>query len=75
MTFSYPAEYTRTDEANYQVEITDGHKLVRYSEPFYGSYGLSFNLYKPRTPISSLSVFLALWILLIAVVVTIRRRQ
>jgi len=75
VTFSYPFEYTRTDEANFQVEILDGYKLVRYSERFYGGYGLSFNLYKPRIPATSLIVFLALWILLIAVVVTVRRRQ
>jgi len=73
VTFSYPAEYTRTDEANYKVMIIDGYKLIRYSERFYGGYGLSFNLYKRRIPVSSLIVFSALWILLIAVVLTIRR--
>jgi len=75
VTFTYPVEYTKADEANYRVEIVDGYKLVSYSERFYGGYGLSFNLYKPRIPIASLIVFLALWILLIAVVVTVRRRQ
>ena len=75
VTFTYPVEYTKADEANYRVEIVDGYKLVRYSERFYGGYGLSFNLYKPRLPLTSLIVFSALWILLIAVVVTVRRRQ
>ena len=75
VTFSYPVEYTRTDEANYRVEIVDGYKLLKYSERFYGGYGLSFNLYKPRIPVSSLIVFSALWILLIVVVLTVRRRH
>ena len=75
VTFSYPIEYTKADEANYRVEIVDGYKIVRYPERFYGGYGLSFNLYKPRIPATSLIVFLALWTLLIAVVVTVRRRH
>ena len=75
VTFTYTVEYTKADEANYRVEIADGYKTVRYSERFYGGYGLSLNLYKQRIPVTSLIVFSALWILLIAVVVTVRRRQ
>ncbi len=73
--FSYPVEYSRTDEANYTVEIMNGYKLLTYSERFYGSYGLSFSLYKPRIPVTSLIVFSALWVLLIAVVLAVRRRH
>jgi len=73
--FMYPTEYTRIDETNYQVEIKDGYKLVRYSERFYGDYGILFNLYKPRIPVSSLTVFSTLWVLLIAVVLAIRRKH
>jgi len=40
VTFSYPFEYARTDDANYQVEIIDGRELVRYSKRFHGGCGL-----------------------------------
>lgn len=70
----YPADYTRTDEANYVINVTDGYKMISYSDRFYGGYGLSFNLYKSRVPANSFVVFLALWTGLVAIVIKVRTR-
>ncbi|MEM2897074.1 MAG: hypothetical protein QXG01_05845, partial [Candidatus Bathyarchaeia archaeon] len=66
---TYPAEYTKADETNYRVKYDNGFKIIEYTEEFYGSFWLSFDMYKPRTPIKSLTVFLALWLALILFVV------
>lgn len=70
---TYPKEYVKVDEINYDVKYLDGFKVIEYSEGFYGSLGLSLNLYKPRLPINSLAVFLALWVALVIFVVKRRR--
>lgn len=72
--FTYPAEYTKADEANYKVELADGFKVIEYTEEFYGGFGLPLDMYKPRIPINSLVVFSALWVLLIASIVWTRRK-
>ena len=74
VTMLYPIQYTKADEANYKVEIVGDYKMIKYTKRFYGGFGLSFNLFKLRTPLSSLVVFLTLWILLV-LVLTIKRKQ
>jgi len=73
--FTYPAEYTKTDEASYKVEYLDGFKIIEYTEGFYGSFGLSFNTYRPRTPINSLTIFSGLWAVLVAFVIWTKRKK
>lgn len=66
---SYPEEYARSDEANYQVTYVSGFKTIEYVEEFYGGLSLSLDMYKPRIPVNALAVFLALWAALVAFVV------
>jgi len=63
--FSYPKEYIKMNEKNYQVEHKNGYKVIKYEERFYGTFNLRIDIYKPRIPINSLIVFSALWIMLI----------
>lgn len=73
--FTYPAGYTKTDEANYKLEYLDGFKTIEYAGEFYGGFGLPLDMYKPRIPLNSLILFLTLWVLLIAVVVWTRTKK
>ena len=72
---TYPAEYTKADEVNYKVEYIDGRKVIEYSEEFYGSGGLTLEMYKPRIPINSLILFSALWGVLIVFIAWTRRKH
>jgi len=73
--FTYPVEYTKADEANYKVEYMGGFKVIEYAEEFYSGFRLPLDMYKPRIPVNSLVLFLALWVVLIAIVVWTRTKK
>jgi hypothetical protein len=72
---TYPAEYTKTDEANYELRQTDDSKVIEYTKELYYSLLLPLDMHKPRTPINSTALFSALWGTLIVSILRTRRKR